>query len=91
MIVHSIADAAAAVRGRRLDRGLNQSELARRTGVSRKWISDFESGKPTAEFGLVVRVLEELGLILSIEDATALPATAESQDLDALLEEHRSR
>ncbi len=91
MIVHSIADAAATVRGRRLDRGLNQAELARRTGVSRKWISDFEAGKPTAEFGLVVRVLEELGLVLSIDDAPAAPATSESLDLDALLEEHRSR
>lgn len=88
MIVHAIADAAAAVRGRRLDRGLNQAELARRVGVSRKWISEFETGKPTAEFGLVIRVLEELGLILRIEDEVSTP---QSVSLDDLLEEHRRR
>ncbi len=91
MIVHSIADAAAVVRGRRLDRGLNQAELARRIGVSRKWISEFEAGKPAAEFGLVIRVLEELGLILRIDDATAVPTTPEALNLDALLDKHRSR
>lgn len=91
MIVHSIADAAAAVRGRRLDLGLNQSELARRIGVSRKWISEFESGKSTAEFGLVIRVLEDLGLVLRLDDDTASSTTSKSLDLDALLDEHRSR
>ncbi len=91
MIVHSIADVAAAVRGRRLDRGLNQSELAQRAGVSRKWISEFEAGKPTAQFGLVIRVLEELGLVLHFDDDTATQADSESLNRDALLDEHRSR
>ena len=66
MRVHSTADVAAAVRGRRLDRGLSQAELASRSGISRKWISEFESGKTTAEFSLVIRVLEALGLKLDL-------------------------
>ena len=45
MRVHSVADVAAAVRGRRLDLGLTQSELANDSGISRKWISEFEAGK----------------------------------------------
>jgi HTH-type transcriptional regulator/antitoxin HipB len=66
MRVYSIADVAASVRGRRQDLGLTQAALAERTGISRKWIYQFESGKPTAELGLVLRVLEALGLILEI-------------------------
>lgn len=66
MRVHSIADVAAVVRGCRLDSRMSQSELARQSGISRKWISEFEAGKPTAEFGLVIRVLEALGVILDL-------------------------
>jgi y4mF family transcriptional regulator len=96
MRVRSIADLAAAVRGRRQDRRLSQSELARHVGVSRKWIGEFERGKPTAEFGLVIRVLEELGLTLEVGDdadaAPALPASARgTADLGTVLEEHRRR
>jgi len=70
MRVHSVADVAAAVRGRRLDNGLSQSELARRSGVSRKWVSEFEAGKTTAEFALVLRVLEELRLKIDLSEDT---------------------
>jgi HTH-type transcriptional regulator/antitoxin HipB len=86
----SINDVAAAVRGRRKDLGLNQAELARRVGVSRKWIYEFEGGKPKAEFALVLRVLDELGLTLDINDAPILPAP-NVVNLDALLDELRDR
>ncbi len=66
MRIRSINDVSAAVRGRRLDMGLSQSDLSERSGISRKWISEFESGKSTAEFGLVMRVLEALGLCLEL-------------------------
>jgi HTH-type transcriptional regulator/antitoxin HipB len=75
MRVHSMGDVAAAVRGRRLDRGLSQSELARRSGISRKWISEFEAGKPTAEFALVIRVLEALGWRLELSEESKAAAT----------------
>jgi HTH-type transcriptional regulator / antitoxin HipB len=101
MRVRSIADAAAAVRGRRLDRGLSQSELAQRSGISRKWISEFESGKATAEFALVIRIMEALGLSLGLSEdpsasatmtatGTVHPPTSDLMDLDAFLEEYRS-
>ncbi len=69
MKIRSISDVSAAVRGRRLDMGLSQSALSERSGISRKWISEFESGKPTAEFALVMRVLEALGLCLELTGA----------------------
>ena len=62
MRVRSTATAAAAVRGRRLELGLSQDELARRAGVSRKWVYEFEAGKPAAQLGHVLRVCEALGL-----------------------------
>ncbi|MHB1446391.1 MAG: helix-turn-helix domain-containing protein [Acidimicrobiales bacterium] len=78
---------AATVRGRRTDLGLNQAELAERVGVSRKWIYEFEAGKPRAEFVLVMRVLDELGLALDVSEAGTSMASA--INLDAVLEEHR--
>lgn len=75
MQVHSVADVAATVRGRRLDRGLSQAELANRSGISRKWISEFEAGKTTAEFALVIRVLEALGLKLDLSENHKAAAT----------------
>ena len=93
MRISSIRDVAVTVRGRRTDLGLSQAELARRAGVSRKWISEFEAGKPTAEFGLVIRVLDELGVALDLisgED-TDPSQTANQVDLDALLDEQRVR
>lgn len=104
MRVRSIADVASAVRGRRMDLNLSQSALAGRTGISRKWISEFEAGKATAEFALVIRVLEGLGLKMELDTDPSYPAAATSPkasvatetrpprtpvDLDALLEEHR--
>ncbi len=94
MKVRSIQDIAAAVRGRRQDLGLSQADLAKKSGLSRKWIYEFEAGKATAEFGFVLRVLEELGLSLDIgptDDAgVELPSDARAAvDLDVLLDEHR--
>jgi HTH-type transcriptional regulator / antitoxin HipB len=73
MKIHSVADVSAAVRGRRVDRRLSQSELAVDSGISRKWISEFEAGKTTAEFGLVVRVLEALGMSLELSEDLPAP------------------
>jgi y4mF family transcriptional regulator len=82
-------DVAAAVRGRRQDLGMSQVELARRAGVSRKWISEFESGKSTAEFGLVLRVLDALALSLELRETPARReglSEGRGVDLDLLLD-----
>jgi HTH-type transcriptional regulator/antitoxin HipB len=91
MTIRSIHDLAAAVRGRRKDLGMSQADLAARTGVSRKWIYEVEGGKPTAEFGLVLQVLDELGLELELAPHAPRPSSTsgETVDLDALLDEHR--
>jgi len=89
MQVVTVHDLAAAVRGRRRQLGLSQAELAAAVSVSRDWVSDFESGKTTVEVGLVLRVLEALGL--RIELVSDVGGGAPAVDLDALLEEQRRK
>jgi HTH-type transcriptional regulator / antitoxin HipB len=90
MKARSIRDLAAVVRGRRRDLGLSQAELATRAGVSRKWIYQFEAGKPTAELQLILRVLDALGLVLDVTYDEQTGAGRSTRDLDALIEEHRA-
>jgi HTH-type transcriptional regulator / antitoxin HipB len=103
MRIHSIAELAATARGRRLELGLTQAELAERTGISRKWVYQFESGKTTTELALVIRLLEALGLNIEITQPATANLSAEGTltggastnapaarqvNLDALLEDY---
>lgn len=83
---------AATVRGRRLDLGLTQGEVAARAGVSRQWLSGLEGGKAGAEIGLVLRVVDALGLRMELRTAGATEATAgrPAVDLDALLADYEA-
>lgn len=89
MRIVSIADIAALVRGRRMDLGLSQGDLAHRAKVSRKWINEFEAGgKATAELGHVLRVLEALDVDLDAATGER-PPTGGDIDLDVILSEIR--
>jgi HTH-type transcriptional regulator / antitoxin HipB len=93
--INTLRALATAVRGRRLDLGLTQADVARRAAVSRQWLNEFERGKPTAELRLAWRVLDALDLQITVEprerhaspDAQGRPHV----DLDALLDDHRQR
>jgi HTH-type transcriptional regulator / antitoxin HipB len=88
--IRSTGDLAAAVRGRRRDRGWSQLDLAAKAGVSRKWISELEAGKSRVELGLVIKVLEQLGLTIDvIETAARAPRTKNAVDLDDVIARHR--
>jgi y4mF family transcriptional regulator len=93
MKVNSMRDVAAAVRGRRKDLGLSQADLAARVGVSRAWINAVEAGKPSVEFDLVLRLLDDLDLRLSLAKPGSLGDVFEgrSVDLDTVLDEYRDR
>jgi HTH-type transcriptional regulator/antitoxin HipB len=93
MQIKSIRDMAATVRGRRIDLGLSQGKLATRAGVSRLWINQFEAGKPTAEFGLVLRLLDALDLRLDIApgDQGRENSARGAVDLDDLLDQYHVR
>jgi transcriptional regulator with XRE-family HTH domain len=60
---------------------MSQHDLAVRATVSRRWLSDFEAGKPTAEVGLVFKVISALGLSVELR-----PASEPEIDLDAYLD-----
>jgi HTH-type transcriptional regulator / antitoxin HipB len=63
----------AAARGRRRALHLSQAKVAKTAGVSRPWLSEFESGKPTVEVGRVLAVLNVLDLALDVRPTDAEP------------------
>ncbi len=94
-IVHPF-DVALAVRGRRKQLKLRQSEVARAAGVGREWLVELEHGKPTVELGLVLRTLAVLGVELDVlmprrPPAWTLPLTAAAQVRRARLAATRPR
>jgi HTH-type transcriptional regulator/antitoxin HipB len=61
-------------RDRRLSSKQTQAAVATLAGVSRKWLSEFERGKESADLSLVLRLLAALGLVVQVTvsaDATA--------------------
>jgi HTH-type transcriptional regulator/antitoxin HipB len=76
----TVRDLGAAVRHRRREAQLTQAMLAQRAGVSRQWLSGFESGKnPAVELGKVLDVLTALDLALELVSA---PTTESEADAD---------
>lgn len=51
-----------AVRLKRREKGLSQNALAELLGVERKWVLRLEAGNPKAEFALVLKALELVGM-----------------------------
>ena len=87
----TIRDIANAARGRRIQLGLSQADAAHRAGVSRKWLVEFEAGKPTAQLLQVTRLLDALGLNLTVgHGSLGAVASKVTLDLDELLREHEA-
>ncbi|MBU2667570.1 helix-turn-helix domain-containing protein [Actinoplanes bogorensis] len=81
MRLGAAADLGRYLRDRRLAVAMTQQQLAARAGVSRRWLSELESGKPTAEVGLVFKVVAALGLLVDIR-----PEPEPDVDLDDYLD-----
>lgn len=62
----TVRDVAAAMRERRKQLGWTQAELAARIGIGREWVIQFEQGKPTVEWGTVIRMFHALGFALEL-------------------------
>lgn len=97
MIVRTSSDLGLLIRERRKKLGLDQAELAKKVGVSRLWVIEFEKGKPRAEIGLVLRTLLALDLELEVSPE---PTAAEVKrragaisvpDIDAIVRDARKR
>lgn len=64
--VRSPTDIGALVRSTRKEQNLRQDELAGVSGVGLRFIVDLEAGKPTAQIGKVLQVLQTLGCSIDI-------------------------
>lgn len=67
-LVRSPTDIGALVRRLRKEQKLRQDELAGVSGVGVRFIVDLEAGKPTAQIGKVLYVLQMLGCSIEILD-----------------------
>ena len=85
MRLASTRDLGLYVRDRRRQLGMTQVALAASAQVSRRWLSDLEAGKSTAEVGLVFKVLHALELTLVASPTTIAP---DGVDLDEFLREY---
>ena len=65
-----ITDAASlgnAIRSRRKELNYTQGFISETTGLSVSFLSDLENGKPTAEIGKTIEVINLLGLDILVE------------------------
>ena|ERR1700733_2096351 len=68
MALHNAQQLGAAIRLKRREKGLTQSELAKLLGAERKWVLNLESGNSKAEIGLLLRAIEVLDLRAFLTD-----------------------
>jgi len=61
------------IRAERKAQGLRQPDLAAAAATSVRFIVEIERGKPTAQIGKVLQVLQQLGIGLAIDGLTANP------------------
>lgn len=79
--IWSKSQLAVTVRDARIARGLTQAELAQRVGVSRPWISRFESGHvENAGFERIMKLFEVLDMRMEVSYETNKSATPSQGD-----------
>jgi transcriptional regulator with XRE-family HTH domain len=71
--VQSAAELGLLIRAVRRARGLRIDDFAAGAAMSKQFVQDVEYGKPTAQWGLVLKLLAELGMPVSVDipDAAA--------------------
>jgi HTH-type transcriptional regulator/antitoxin HipB len=80
MALSTVQALSSALRGYRLARGLSQGDVAVTAGVSRKFVSDVESGKDTIEVGKLLALVGALGLALDLQPIVAGVHQVEGSD-----------
>ena len=66
-VVSTPEDLGRLIRQQRKRQKLRQTDLAAMIGASHVFLVDVEKGKPTVQLGRVLKLLDELGLILRVE------------------------
>ena len=65
--IHSVADLGLALRAVRRSSKVRLDDMAATAGVSKQFASDLELGKETIRMGLIFKLLDEMGLWLSVD------------------------
>ena len=71
--IGSTEELGAALRRRRRALGLTQAELALAAGVGLRFVGEVEAGKPSAQLGRVMQLIEVLGGVLVLRSAPVPP------------------
>jgi len=66
--IRSVGDLGRSLRMARKALGLTQADLALAAGVGLRFVVELEAGKPTVRLGLVLRVIDALGVSLQLGD-----------------------
>ncbi|MEI8173799.1 MAG: helix-turn-helix domain-containing protein [Deltaproteobacteria bacterium] len=69
-LIKSTADIGAAIRHKRKKDGLKLTDTAGLCNVGYRFLSDIENGKPTARLGMVLQVINALGLEIELKERT---------------------
>jgi transcriptional regulator with XRE-family HTH domain len=67
--VYSAGSIGDALRHYRTAVGLTQAQLAEMAGLQRSYLSELESGKETEQLKRILRVLRQLGVRMTLEEA----------------------
>lgn len=87
-------DFGALIKERRRALSMSQTALAKKLGASRRWVTDIESGKETAELGRVIKALKILGVHLTakpVQEIKAAPVSVSPELKTAKLLAHRDK
>ena len=91
MLLKTPRDVGSALRDRRRRIGLDQAELARRVGVSRKWVVDAEKGNSGAGIGLILGAFAALGtgiVVVGAESPSDATPPVDAPDIDDIVDDH---
>jgi transcriptional regulator with XRE-family HTH domain len=67
--IYNAESLGAGIRHFRQQAGMSQEELARLTGIDRFYLSDLERGLETEQLRRILRVLRQLGVRMTLEEA----------------------
>ena len=67
--IYTPASLGDAIRHYRTEAGLTQAQLAAMAGLGRSYLSELETGKETEQLKRILRVLRQLGVRMTLDEA----------------------
>jgi transcriptional regulator with XRE-family HTH domain len=67
--IYTSASLGDAIRHYRAEAGLTQAQLAELAGLQRSYLSELETGKETEQLKRILRILRQLGVRMTLDEA----------------------